>query len=171
MTDYNNWIKNSDQENQDGETRQDVVQAVVAANLCCPEQVCDAVLGVWEAGGDWRAELAQAIKNDADVAKQLGVQETEEESQEMKSYVLEMADSGEVCEGYFGSEIDAILWAESVLGARGHDREEIVTGDWDAKGQNDDGEQCYRMLFWANEDDSENDAGAKSIAQLCKVGN
>jgi hypothetical protein len=87
----------------------------------------------------------------------------------MKSYVLQFAGSGEVCEGNFGSEVDAILWAESVLGARGYDREEIVTGGWDADGQNDDGEQCHRMLFWADEDAAENDAGAKSIAQLCKV--
>jgi len=88
----------------------------------------------------------------------------------MKSYVLEIADSGEVCEGNFGSEVDAVLWAEAVLATRGHNREKIATGGWDAKGQNDDGEQCYRMLFWANKNDAENDAGANSIAQLCKVG-
>lgn len=57
-----------------GETRQDVVEAVEAANLCCPVDVCDAVLGVWESGGDWRAELAEAVKNDAVVAKQIGLE-------------------------------------------------------------------------------------------------
>ena len=89
----------------------------------------------------------------------------------MKSYVLEFAGSGEVCEGYFETDNEAIAFAESVLEARGHEPSKLVRGDWDADGQNDDGEQCYRMLFWANEDDAENDAGANSIAQLCKVGN
>ena len=89
----------------------------------------------------------------------------------MKSYVLEFAGSGEVCEGYFEKDSEAIAFAESVLEARGHEPSKIVRGEWDADGQNDDGEQSYRMLFWANEDDAENDAGAISVAQLCKVGN
>lgn len=89
----------------------------------------------------------------------------------MKNYVLEIAGSGEVCEGHFETEGEAILFAESVLETRGHNPNNLVRGEWDADGQNDDGEQCYRILFWANEDDAENDAGEKSIAQLCKVGN
>lgn len=88
----------------------------------------------------------------------------------MKSYVLKFAGSGEVCEGYFENDSEAIAFAESVLEFRGHEPSKLVRGGWDADGQNDDGAQCHRMLFWANEDDAENDAGAKSIAQLCKVG-
>ena len=46
-------------------TREEIIDAVTAADLCSPEQVCDAVLAVSNAGGDWKAELAHAIANDA----------------------------------------------------------------------------------------------------------
>ena len=46
-------------------TREEIIDAVIAADLCSPEQVCDAVLVVANAGGDWRAELARAVANDA----------------------------------------------------------------------------------------------------------
>ena len=87
-----------------------------------------------------------------------------------KSYTLEFHGTGEVEEGCFGSDIRALLWAESVLENRGYDANELTAGDWDADGTNDDGEQCYRMLFWAREADAENDPGANAICQLCKVG-
>lgn len=88
----------------------------------------------------------------------------------MQSYTIEFSNSGEVCEGQFENNTQAHAWAETVLEQRGYDVEQIVYGDWDADGKNDDGEQCYRMLFWASEEDSENDSGANSICQLCKVG-
>jgi hypothetical protein len=47
------------------ELHEEIIEAVAAADLCSPEQVCDAVLGVANAGGDWKAELAKAIANDA----------------------------------------------------------------------------------------------------------
>ena len=43
----------------------EIVNAVLAADLWGPVEVCDAVLAVANAGGDWRAELAKAIENDA----------------------------------------------------------------------------------------------------------
>jgi len=46
-------------------TREEIIDAVTAADLCSPEQVCDAVLAVANAGGDWRVELAKAIARDA----------------------------------------------------------------------------------------------------------
>jgi len=87
-----------------------------------------------------------------------------------KSYTLEFNGTGVVAEGFFATDTLAQLWAESVLENRGYDPNELVAGNWDADGQNDDGEQCYRMLFWANESDAENDPGANAICQLCKVG-
>ena len=87
----------------------------------------------------------------------------------MSSYVLQFSGSGEVCEGHFKQDSEAVAFAESVLEARGYEPSELVRGDWDADGQNDDGEQCYRLLFWENEDDAEDDAGQLAIAQLCKV--
>jgi len=88
----------------------------------------------------------------------------------MKSYTIEFASSGEVSEGQFSNDTEAQAWVESVLENQGHDASELVSGDWDADGENEDGEQCYRMLFWASESDAINDAGAKAICQLCKVG-
>lgn len=88
----------------------------------------------------------------------------------MSSYTIEFSSTGDVCEGQFSSDTEAQSWVESVLESRGYDADEIVTGDWDADGHNDDGEQCYRMLFWEDGSHAENDPGADSICQLCKVG-
>ena len=46
-------------------TREEIIDAVIAADLCSPEQVCDVVLAVANSGGDWRVELAKAVANDA----------------------------------------------------------------------------------------------------------
>jgi hypothetical protein len=88
----------------------------------------------------------------------------------MQSYTIEFNRTGEVTEGQFSNDTEAQLWVEAVLDARGYDADELLSGDWDADGTNDDGEQCYRMLFWANESDAENDPGVNAICQLCKVG-
>ncbi len=88
----------------------------------------------------------------------------------MASYTIEFNGSGEVNEGFFADDTEAQLWVESVLEARGYDAEQLVVGEWDANGQNDEGEQCWRMLCWASESESNNDSGANSICQLCKVG-
>ena len=55
--------------------RDEIVEAVTAADVCCPEAVCDAVLAVAAAGGDWRAELARAQANDAAERRALGIDE------------------------------------------------------------------------------------------------
>ena len=87
----------------------------------------------------------------------------------MTSYTIEFNGTGAVSEGQFEDDAAAQAWVESVLEARGYDVDELVNGDdWDANGENDEGEQCWRMLYWANESDAENDAGANAICQLCK---
>ena len=83
----------------------------------------------------------------------------------MTSYVLNFA-SGATSEGHFNRDSEAMNWAIDILEHHGHDPSEIVTGDWDANGRNDDEQPMERMLFWANEADSENDAGAKAIVSL-----
>lgn len=88
----------------------------------------------------------------------------------MKSYTINFNGTGEVSEGMFRSDIDAEQWAEAVLEARGFDVDELVTCDWEAYGAKDDGEQCYRMLYWASEADAHNDSGATVICELCRVG-
>lgn len=84
-------------------------------------------------------------------------------------YTIEFNGSGEVLEDSFGDDTEAQAWVESVLENLGYDSGKLVCGDWDADGQDDDGNQCERMLFWASEDDSENDPGVKSICQLCVI--
>lgn len=86
----------------------------------------------------------------------------------MKSYTINFAGSGEVCEGFFESDLQAIHWAQLVFLNRGVT--DVVRGDWDADGQDDEGGQCYRLLFWATEEDAEHDCGAKAFAEVCKVG-
>ena len=88
----------------------------------------------------------------------------------MNNYTLEFNGTGEVTEGNFSNDTEAQSWVESVLEQRGYDVDELVSGDWDAAGTNDDDQQCYRMLYWASDSDADNDAGANSICQLCKVG-
>lgn len=79
----------------------------------------------------------------------------------MKSYVIEFNGSGEVSEGFFSNDREAVAWAETVLETRGFDLSEIVSGEWDAHGA--DG---FRLLFWANEETAQNDAGQNAICQL-----
>ena len=88
----------------------------------------------------------------------------------MQSYTIEFSGTGEVRDGQFSDDTEAQSWVEAVLEAQGYDADELVAGDWDSDGTTDGGEQCYRMLYWANESDSRNDPGANSICQLCKVG-
>lgn len=89
----------------------------------------------------------------------------------MQSYTLEFNGSGEVCEGRFDNDHAAQDWAESILENRGYDSSDLVWADnWDANGQNDDGELCERLLVWAGEEDAQDDPGVNSVAQLTKVG-
>ena len=55
------------------ELREEITDAVLAADVCCEESVCDACIAVAKSGGDWRAELAKAIANDSAERKTLGV--------------------------------------------------------------------------------------------------
>jgi hypothetical protein len=64
--DYRNYGIDADDE--------EIVNAVLEADLCSPEQVCDAVLAVANAGGDWRVELARAVANDAAECDAIGVE-------------------------------------------------------------------------------------------------
>lgn len=88
----------------------------------------------------------------------------------MTSYTIEFNGTGEVSEGQFRNDTEAQAWVESVLAARGYDAGDLSTSDWDADGLNDDGEQCYRMLFWADEQTAQHDPGVDAICQLCRVG-
>ena len=85
----------------------------------------------------------------------------------MKNYTIEFNGTGEVCRGIFANDTDAISWAKHILEARGCDSDEIVSGDWDADGQNGDGQACERMLFWADVVTSENDPGVNAVCKLC----
>lgn len=62
------WVKT------DEEARREIIAIVEEANVSCPEQVCDAVLAAWKNGENWSAVLAEAVANEAKVAKQLGVE-------------------------------------------------------------------------------------------------
>jgi len=55
-------------------TREEILDALTAADLCCPDIVGDAVLAVANAGGDWRVELAKAVANDAAECDAIGVE-------------------------------------------------------------------------------------------------
>lgn len=89
----------------------------------------------------------------------------------MPKYYFELADSGTVSEWICNNDTEAAKAAVDQLASEGYDVEAIVEDDdWSVDGLNDDGEQCYRLLFWASEEDADNDCGAKSIAQISRVG-
>lgn len=84
----------------------------------------------------------------------------------MTAYVIRFSNGEREIREWLDGDSEAIDFVESVLSERGHDITEVVSGDWDADGEDDDGNQCERMLFWASEEDAENDSGAKSICEL-----
>jgi len=75
----------------------------------------------------------------------------------MSKYTMNFVDGGECFDlGCFSSDTEAAIHAELVIERRGHDANELVTGEW----------QQGRLLIWENEADAEGDAGAKA---LCSV--
>jgi hypothetical protein len=63
------------EEDDSDELREKISDAVLAADVCCEEAVCDACLAVAKFGGDWRAELAKAKANDSAERKALRINE------------------------------------------------------------------------------------------------
>ena len=75
----------------------------------------------------------------------------------MSKYTINFTDGGECFDlGCFANDTEAAIHAELVIERRGHDANELVTGEW----------QDGRLLIWADESDAANDAGAKA---LCSV--
>jgi hypothetical protein len=87
----------------------------------------------------------------------------------MKSYTLNIAGTGECIEFFADDDSHAESQARGMLVHDGYD-DVVVCDQWDADGVNDDDEPCKRLLIWASEEDAENDAGAKSIAQIETIG-
>jgi len=59
----------------DADLRDEVAAAVMAADVCCEVDVCDAVLVVAMRGGEWVAELAKFQANDQAERNALGMGE------------------------------------------------------------------------------------------------
>ena len=86
----------------------------------------------------------------------------------MTTYTLTFCDSEGTFEISADSDADAVLAAERLLA---DEYEDVVSADqWDADGTTNDDEPRKRILFWATEDDAENDAGANAIGELSTVG-
>jgi hypothetical protein len=92
----------------------------------------------------------------------------------MTAYYLSLNECGSISELVANDDRDAISQVTKILGYRSmilgtHDDETIVEGDdWCSDGVNDDGEPQERILFWASEEDAENDSGSKAIASLSR---
>ena len=87
----------------------------------------------------------------------------------MTTYYLSLNECGSISEIAANDDRDAISQATTILENQGHDGESIVEGDdWCSDGSNDDGEPQERILFWASEEDAENDDGSKAIASLSR---
>jgi hypothetical protein len=75
----------------------------------------------------------------------------------MSTYTIRFTSGGKIeFLGAFGIETEAAIAAEILLADRGHNANELVTGEWEQG----------RLLIWENEADAANDAGAKA---LCSV--
>ena len=88
----------------------------------------------------------------------------------MKPYTLNIAGTGECSEFFAPDDETAEALAVEMLSVIYHRDNVTVCDQWDANGVNDDDEPCKRLLIWASEEDAENDAGAKSIAQIETIG-
>jgi hypothetical protein len=86
----------------------------------------------------------------------------------MNSYVI-TTPNGELSERHFDSDSEAERWAIDWIGNVLGYEDAVAADQWDADGTNDDDEPMERLLFWASEEDAENDAGANAIAQLSVV--
>lgn len=84
-----------------------------------------------------------------------------------RTFTIEFPDGRSSLQADCIDELDAKSWVESVLAQYGHDPNRLVSGDWDQDGYTRDDKQRWRMLFWATEEDADNDSGANSICQLC----
>ena len=82
----------------------------------------------------------------------------------MKSYTVEMADGSGLSEGYFDNDKAAFAWAISVLAQHGYEADKIVADYWQ-----DLTPDSVRVLFWANEEASDDDTGANAIAHLVRA--
>lgn len=82
----------------------------------------------------------------------------------MSQYAIEYTD-GRVTEISASNDTEAESTAMDRFGD-----DAVICDSWDQAGTNDDGEQCWRKLIWASEEDSDNDPGDKAIAQLTVVG-
>lgn len=63
--------------NSDDELRELIAGYVAEYDLACPADVVDACFRAHKEGKSWRDELAEAIKNNADAEKNLGIQDGE----------------------------------------------------------------------------------------------
>ena len=78
----------------------------------------------------------------------------------MSVYGMKRAD-GRVVEIVASNDREAVSAAVARVGDNA-----VVAEQWDADGMGDDGEEMERLLIWDNEEEAENDPGAKAVAEL-----
>jgi len=79
---------------------------------------------------------------------------------------MEFNGTGEVVE-LEGDNHSIVFWmAEEVLEHRGFDAENLVVGEWEDYGLDENGDSVERLLIWDSERDAENDSGEKSLCAL-----
>lgn len=83
----------------------------------------------------------------------------------MKSYVLELVNSGGETEILAETEKKAIAMALEIIGQGA-----ISAENWDTAAPNDDGEPCKRLLIWDDAELADNDPGQHAVAQLVTIG-
>lgn len=83
----------------------------------------------------------------------------------MKSYILELVNSGGETEIMAATEKQAIARALEIIGEGS-----LAAENWDTAPANDDGEPCKRLLIWDDAELAENDPGRHAVAQLVTIG-
>jgi hypothetical protein len=85
----------------------------------------------------------------------------------MQSYTLNLTSGGQCTEFFAQNDTEAERIALERLGLP----DAVACDQWDAAGWNDADEPCKRLLIWETEEDSENDAGQKAVAEIQTIGN
>jgi hypothetical protein len=106
------------------ELRNEIVEAVATADVCCEEQVCDMVLAAAGRGDDWQAVLAECKDRDAVERQSLGVANDYRFATDSETGTIEAVDFADACEQLRDMLPDATVadgawgWVENTDGKR-----------------------------------------------------
>lgn len=106
------------------ELRNEIVEAVAVAGVCCEEQVCDMVIAAAGRGVDWQAVLAECKDKDAAERQSLSIPNEYRFATDSETGTIMACDFADACEHLRRMLTDAVVadgvwgWVEDADGKR-----------------------------------------------------